>query len=107
MDGMFFKGAVVGGIAGTLFAAATVRSRAPESGACSTSVRTTRSTVRLLRGNTGGNPQLRVSNQQGGDGAVGVFGIHSAGAGKAAGVQGDTASAAAGAVAVFGRTTSG
>ena len=46
MDGMFFKGAVVGGIAGTLFAAATVALAGAESGVCSTSVRTTRSTVR-------------------------------------------------------------
>jgi hypothetical protein len=106
MKPTFFKGAVVGGIAGAMCAAATVAVAGTGiNGIFNLGVDNTVDAQTLLRGNTG-NPQLRVNNQQGSDGAVGVLGIHSGAAGGAAGVQGESSSTAATATGVFGRVTS-
>jgi hypothetical protein len=107
MKATFFKGAVVGGIAGALCAAATVALAGTGIGGIfNLGVDNTVDGQTLLRGNTGSNPQLRVNNQQGSDGAIGVLGVHSAGAGGGAGVQGESASTSATATGVSGRITS-
>ena len=98
---------MIGGIAGAICAAGTVALAGTGiGGVFNLGVENTVDGQTQLRGNTGGNPQLRVTNQQGTDAAIGVLGTHSAAGGKGAGVQGETASGAAGAAAVLGRVTS-
>jgi len=98
------KAAVIGGIAGAVMAVGTVALAGNGvGGVFNLGVDNTVDGQTQLHGSTGGNPQLRVNNQQGTDAAVGVFGTHSASAGAGAGVQGETNSTAAGANGVFGR----
>ncbi len=74
MKPTFFKGAVAGGIAGALCAAATVALAGTGiNGIFNLGVDNSVDGQTQLRGNTGGNPQLRVNNQQGTDGAIGVL----------------------------------
>ena len=89
MKPTFFKGAVAGGIAGALCAAATVALAGTGiNGIFNLGVDNSVDGQTLLHGNTGSNPQLRVNNQQGTDAAIGVLGAHSAAAGAGAGAQG-------------------
>lgn len=104
MKATFVKGALVGGIAGAVMAAGTVALAGTGiGGVFNLGVDNTVNGQTLLRGNTGGNPQLRVNNQQGTDSAVGILGVHSGAAGVGAGLQGDTNSTTAGATGIFGR----
>ena len=108
MSATSLKAAVIGGIAGAVMAGRTVAlAGSGVGGVFNLGVDNTVDGQTELRGNTGGNPQLRVNNQQGTDAAVGMLGVHSAAGGKGAGIQGETASIAAGASAVFGRVTAG
>ena len=65
MKATFFKGAVVGGIAGAICAAGTVALAGTGiGGVFNLGGDNTVNGQTQLRGNTGGNPQLRVNNQQ-------------------------------------------
>ncbi len=98
------KAAVIGGIAGAVMAIGTAAIAGTGIGGIfNLGVDNTVDGQTQLHGNTGGNPQLRVNNQQGTDAAIGVPGVHSAAEGGAAGIQGETSSTAAGANGVFGR----
>ena len=101
------KAALIGGIAGAVMAVGSVAVAGTGiGGVFNLGADNTVNGQTQLRGNIGGNSQLRVVNQEGTNGAIGVLGVHSAEAGRGAGVQGETASAAFDATAILGRVTS-
>jgi hypothetical protein len=106
MKPTFFKGALVGGIAGAVMAAGTVALAGNGiNGIFNLGVENAVDAQSVLKGTTA-SAQLKVNNQQGGDAAIAVQGLHSSGSGKGAGVQGETASTAAGANGVSGSASS-